>query len=764
MGATFARKGPVIMMRALMSMLLCTCLLSFSSHAQDPLLSFHTPDQDFQPVDVPAWVYESPCIGFVGDDLLERAVQSGVQVVHAGHAEAYYPLRRDDPVSGLPGKFKEELTQRVARIHGLGMRFVCGTSPFAPEAVVREHADWLTHPEDNASIEEKALQALSQPDNYAFRKMCLISSPWRDYYIECLGEIMTDYKMDGISFDGNYNSFICYCRFCKESYKNETGRDIPTAVDLNNIDYRLYLLWSGDKLESWYRQLHDRLRQANSEAVLYSWTVNAGRYGHFLTLPRVMSRRMNLLFDAPMQEWWLDESNMGSTIIPAFGAAYAKAVSGHRVGVCEPYMMSRGNPYGIDSFPVHEALTRSMLVLTNGAFCAYSCGWPGHLETAFKVYDAMRAIKPWLVRAEEMPHAALLVSEDTREFYGYASIMERYLSHPLGVFRAGVEEHLPITLITDSDLRQGTLAKFRTLILANSACLSDYQINVIREYVQKGGGLIASCDTSLFDEIGRPRHDFGLKDVFGVSYQGRPAAPEKRPELDANFAITVNDEYWAKRTGISRIQWTPDWRTAPELVDDEKFKNLCPNLWVVFKGPTVKVSEPQAPWKVALEAQPEGMQERIPAVVLGTFGEGRVTYLACGFDSAYYNYGYPYQRRFLARLVEWTAQRSFPIRVEAPMCVQSTFFKQNDDSGRRIIIHLFNDLNTTSNHGDQAMDVPLREEAVPITGIKVHFDGMAPKRIHWEPKGQDLNVAQEDSGASVELPSLDVHGILVAEL
>ena len=53
-----------------------------------------------------------------------------------------------------------------------------------------------------------------------------------------------------------------------------------------------------------------------------------------------------------MQEWWLDETNLGASVAPAFGAAYLRAVAGDRPCASEPYLMSRGNPYGTDVEPL----------------------------------------------------------------------------------------------------------------------------------------------------------------------------------------------------------------------------------------------------------------------------------------------------------------------------------------------------------------------------------------------------------------------------
>ena len=729
--------------------------------AQAP--SFHTPDEGFEPVTIPEWVWESTRIAYLGEDRIDMAAAAGVQVVHGGGPWPYHPLVRDDPASGLPPAEKKAFAATVAKMKERGMRVVMGIAPFAPPSLVKLHPEWILRDDDGAAIEEKARLDLTRPENYRWRLLCL-GSPWGDYLIECLAEILRDYKLDGFSFDGNYLPALCRCASCKEAFAKAAGRSLPARVDLHDLEYREYMLWAGDRLESWYRRLHDRMRQVNPESVLNSWTVNAGRYGHLLTSPRAMPRRMNLLFECPMQEWWLDETNLGGSIVPAFGAAYVKACTGHRVAASEPYLMSRGNPYGTDSFPRREALARALLILTNGSLPAFSFGWPGHAGTAVEVMKEVGKRSEWLVRAEPMPWAALLVSEETRQFYGLDRIAERYLPHVFGAFRAAFEEHLAVTLITEWDLRPATLSRYGVLVLPNAACLSEKHVQVIREYVAAGGGLVATSDTSLFDELGRPRGDFALGDVFGVKYEGKPAPAPRRGEIDANFAIAAGEDYWKERAGAARLRWGAGRTPSMELVEDPALLDLVPGGDVSFKGPLAKVSAPREPMRVALEALPEGASAPLPAAVLGERGKGRAAYLAAGIDAAYWSYWYPYQRRLLARAIRWAAREPFAIDVKAPMCVQATFFQQAGAKGRRAIVHLFNDVQTTANHGRPEVEVPLREEGVPVAGIEVLFRGLPVRRVHLEPGAMELDVVREGDTAAVRLPPLDLHAMVVAEL
>lgn len=86
-------------------------------------------------------------------------------------------------------------------------------------------------------------------------------------------------------------------------------------------------------------------------------------------------------------------------------------------------------------------------------------------------------------------------------------------------------------------------------------------------------------------------------------------------------------------------------------------------------------------------------------------------------------------------------------------------------ANERLVMHLFNDVNTTAFHALPNDDVPLREESLPIMDIRITFDSRYPvKKVTVQPDGSELAVKQSASGYEVVVPKLDVHSMLVVDL
>lgn len=716
----------------------------------------------FRPIRVPAWVEETIGSGYTLSGMntaqRSRAVAAGVTLSEFGFVDplyAYYDsklLLKRSPHVPL-----ERLDKDMAEYRRLGIRMLGVVPPGLQGEIYEKHPDWRRVSKNTTEIPQVDMQ--KQPIGGG---LCLLG-PYGDYLKEILAEIVTKYPdVAAFSFDGLHYAGVCYCQHCRANFRTDTQQEIPN-VNMDDPAFRRYQHWADRRMESLIVRMQTRLKGVNPNIALVTWTTNAGRFGHFRDIPRNMPARMNLLLDAPDQEFWMDETNRGATVVPAFGNAYAWAVTNHRVAFSEPYLMSHGNPYGKDSFPGHEIERRMLLVLTHGAQPSLAVGQPEPMqEAAYHALGEVQKRKPWLTHKSPEPWAALVMSDNTRTFYGRSSgkVEERYLANVFGVFRAALEEHLPLTLVNDWNLTDTDLSKYKVLVLANTASLDTAQCEAIRKFVANGGGLVASLDASFCDEFGDPRQDFALGDVFGVSHRGVPAPKgAESTELDVNFARNLSADYWEKRRNVWEMMREPEFP-----LNSEKLIALIGTKLILFKGPAVRVALRDGAKTVASLEPPGGEKgERIPAVITNTFGKGRAVYFAAGIDAANYNYSYPYHRVLLKNAITWAAATPVPIAVEAPMCVHAVSMRQKKD-GERLVVHLYNDVNTTANHARPEDDIPLREETLPIHDIRVSFRDYKIGRIHLEPGGIELSPQTNGDTISVTVPRLDIHAMVVAEL
>lgn len=132
-----------------------------------------------------------------------------------------------------------------------------------------------------------------------------------------------------------------------------------------------------------------------------------------------------------------------------------------------------------------------LLAATYGATPSIAVSQPDHLQHhLFDNMDELQRRKEWLIRKEPERWAAIVMSDNTRNFYGRSAglVEERYLASVFGTFRACVEEHLPVTVINDWNLNDEDLARYRVLILPNTACLDDRQVAAVRNFFHVAEG------------------------------------------------------------------------------------------------------------------------------------------------------------------------------------------------------------------------------------------------------------------------------------
>ncbi len=103
-----------------------------------------------------------------------------------------------------------------------------------------------------------------------------------------------------------------------------------------------------------------------------------------------------------------------------------------------------------------------------------------------------------------------------------------------------MEKHVPTRVLTEHDLEDADLQGIRVLVLPNVACMSPPRgPKWCGASSAAGGGLIATFETSLYDENYQKRADFALADLFRAHYQSTNAVSQRTENLYLTLAPII---------------------------------------------------------------------------------------------------------------------------------------------------------------------------------------------------------------------------------
>ena len=692
-------------------------------------------DTPVEPSTRPAWMEkvvmlsESPWADSARQTLkphIRRLKDAGFTVMHM------YPdgfCRLDDLPQSDAG-WRSKCLAETKAMHAQGMKVLAGVYPFVgsrgPRDLLMAHPEWRLRKND--AVPEA-------PGNG-----CLLS-PYGAAVIERLVSRIKEFDVDGFQFDGWYQCQFCRCPACLADYKRETGQDVPAKIDSADPAYLHYMVWRDKKLLDRMVQLRQAVHAVKPAAVLINWNnIDAGKH-----VASWMPPALDAEGDWVNKEWW-DSYDVSAVWL----VKRLRASSGDRPAGIQPYMFMRhgydvqSGVYHGSSAPLEEVLYRAHKVLATGSIPII---WPGARQAwtesdSDRVSQDLADFLPLVHGTKTLKYAACLDSYTTTQM---SSKQEDLLAHRCGFARALLEAHVPFDVVAEHNLTSEQLSAYKVLVLPNTACMSDRLVQLIEHYVAQGGGLVATYESSLYDAWGERRADFGLKDLFGASYVGHGLTGPSRIGFSQQSHPITADPAIERLTG--RRGMTTYWGTFASI------RAVSSAMTAPLTGRTI-------------EKDKEGSRAGAhwAPLLAGGYQAGRVAYFPAAIDAAYYDAGYPYQRMLLVNAVRWAAGAEPAVRVVAPMCVQAECLTQNDGSRRRTIVHLLNDINTTTGHGSKdEKHYALREEFVPISGVKVAFGGPRPAGVTFIPGKQQLEMTQTADGWTVTVPPLGLHGAVVAE-
>ncbi|MGH9199087.1 MAG: hypothetical protein ACRD1T_25580, partial [Acidimicrobiia bacterium] len=229
----------------------------------------------------------------------------------------------------------------------------------------------------------------------------------------------------------------------------------------------------------------------------------------------------------------------------------------------------------------------------------------------------------------------------------------------------------------------------------------------LRGYVSRGGSLLATYETSLYDEWGVRRPDFRLSDVFGASFTGKVEGPMQNSYLQLE-KVPGSATYHPILAGLE---------DAGRIINGVRRVDVRPNTpapgETAIPAPlTLIPSYPDLPMEKVF---PRVERTEISGVYLRERGKSRLVYFPWDIDRTFWEVMCVDHSRLLRNAVEWATNEERPVTVTGPGVVEVTVWRQKSS----MTVHLVNLTNP------MMMKDPYRE-LVPVGEQKTQ--GPAPPR------------------------------------
>jgi len=654
--------------------------------------------------------------------------RSDAVCLSAGGCVAYYPTRVPFHHRSAWLGERDVFGDLVAGCRKLGMVVIARTDPHATyDDVQAARPDWIA-----VDAEGRPRRHWASPEMWV---TCALGPYNFEFMTEVKREIMSRYRVDGIFINRWDGSGMCYCEHCRLSFRAASGRELPRTGDPQDPSRRAYILWRQQRLFDLWRLWDDEVRAINPDSCVIPNT--GGGATSSLDMQRIGELAPTLIADRQARRGlaapWANGKN-GKEFRAAMGR---KPIVGiFSVGVEEPYRWK-------DSVQ-SEAEIRLWVAdgVANGLrpwFTKFSGvlhdeRW---LKPVERIYQRLAGWEPYLRNEASLARVGLVYSQQTGWFRPGA-----VEDHILGWYQALVEARIPFEMVHDRLLDAAHLRSLKTLILPSLAALSDGQCGQLRSFVENGGGLVATFETSLSDEWGVRRGDFGLAGLFGVAFTGRVEGPMQNSylRLEADPSTGTRHPLLAGLEDASRII---NGVRRVEVAATRPFAN--PPLTLIPSYPDLPMEK----------VYPRVMKTEVPQVYFREPGAGRVVYFPWDIDRTFWDVLAPDHLALLRNAVTWATNEDPPVKVTGPGVLDVTVWRQKAS----LTVHLVNLTNPMMMKG------PVRE-LIPVGEQEVHLrlpPGMRARKVRLLAAGTTPRVERSGDLLTVTVPSILDHEIIVIE-
>ena len=553
---------------------------------------------------------------------------------NGGGIMAFYPtsipFHQRSQFLGTRDLFGETVAAARKRDIRIVARMDCN---YAYENAFNAHPEWFEYNKDGSPRRHTECPWLY--------KTCLFSTYFTEQMPAIYRELGDRYAPDAFytnGWPGTDALEVCHCQNCQKMYREQVGGTPPESTDSRSALYRKYYEIYMDRVAAVWKLWQDTAIEKARHSVY------AGNLSGIRTVKNV-----NRL--SKIAAWFYADNQGRSGDTPIWMCAQegrlARAVAGGRKVTNSVGSYASGLPGWRHTSKTKEEATLWMAQATaSGMVPSYH--WLGGqpLDTRWK--ETGRSFFSWIAENEThflnrntLANIAVLYPQSTISFYSSNGTRERKLNGQVidstdyleGLYAALLEGRFLFDFIHQEDLSAESLKKYRALLLPNAAYLRDSECEAIRNYVAAGGSVLATFETSRYNEWGEPREDFGLREIFGVSIAGELVGPAGNSYMHIDRSHPVLEGY----------EGTTILPGAEFRIPVTRVNSAALHLSVVPNYPAFP---------------PEMVYPRIsrtdePAAIFRQQDSARIVYFPGDVDRTYLRSGHPDFSRLLINSIRW---------------------------------------------------------------------------------------------------------------
>jgi hypothetical protein len=585
-------------------------------------------------------------------------------IINAGGIVAYYPSRHPLHYRAQYLHDRDLFGELTEAAHADGLVVLARMdSNRASEEFYRAHRDWF------------AVDASGKPYRAADKYVaCINSGYYSEYLPEILREIIERSRPEGVtdnSWAGLGRDSICFCGNCARRFRDAAHLTLPKRPDWDDPAFRKWVEWSyARRIEIW--ELNNRVtKAAGGKDCIWSGMLSGSLATQCRTFRdyREICRRADIVM---LDHQWRHE---GSFQQNSDAGRLIHGVLGWDKLIPESTALYQA---GRQSFRLSAKPAAEVRMWAVEGFAGGIQPWWHHVGAFHEDRRAYKTIEPlmrwheahqqYLVNRRPYVTVGVVWSQRNMDYYGRHASGDLVEAPYRGMVQALVKARIPYVPIHADDIERDG-ADMAVLILPNLAAVSDAQAAALRRYVNRGGSLVATGVSTLYDEWGDRRPDFALADVFRA--HAWAGSPEKR---------WATESYHTYLRLAPEAGWFQDTAILPFGGMLEKL-HVEPDATVRLTFiPPFPVYPPETAWMRVEKTDMAALVESTHAA------GGRIAFLAADIDRRYYRENLPDHARLLEILIRWAAGGRIPLEVRGRGLLDCMLYRQPG----RVILHLVN--------------------------------------------------------------------------